>query len=316
MAPLHGVQQPQHTTGLPGTMPATPRRRETAADHREHQRSKLAAVQVGAWTHVGTPTSQGQAAGLEKNEATAGTRHSKASEACNLASAELSAPAQPMPSAAVAASVSDAAISAEARQRVPASEADLSREPALRSEAASEELALHSLSLPSVQAEAATHATAAAELSLASQSALAGGAATAPPQGLLGAGLVLSPCSGQSSQQPAGRAAEEGPLGEPQGAALAQPHLGDETCSAELCMAVRSSQALPLPQQQAPDKPTGAPLEVPDIHATVAAQPGAQQELRTKGSMEAHCREPAEQPHQTEPVSSETPACFLSWPAT
>ena len=250
----------------------------------------------GAWTHVGTPASQGQAASLERCGAAAGTRRSKASEPRHLAPAELSAPAQPAPSAAAAVPACAAPTSAEARQQVPALEVSITGKPAPRAEAGSEELGLHFLSLPSVQAEEATSALAAAELSLALQPPLPAGTALNPPPALLTAGLVLSTHSGQASQQPTGRVAEEGPLMRSQRAAPAQPHLAEETCSAEQCMAVRSGRAVQLPQQQAPDVPSGAPLQVSDIHAAVAAQPGAEQEPSTKDSMEMHCREQLQEP--------------------
>lgn len=253
----------------------------------------------GTWTHVGTPPSQGQAAGYESYGAAAGMLRSKASGACHLAPAELSAPAQQAPSAAAAAPASNAPISAVARQQVPALDASISGKPAPRAEAGSEGFALHSLSLPSVQAEGAISALAAAELSLALQPSLDAGMALSPLPVLLTAGLVLSTHSGQASQQLTGRAAEEGSLGYPQGATSSQPHSADGTCSAEVCMAVRSGQGLQLSQQQAPEKPTGAPLQVPDIHAAVAVQPGAEQEPSTKDSMEVHYHEALHKPvHQ------------------
>ena len=233
----------------------------------------------GTWTHVGTPPSQGQAAGLE---------------GCG-AAAEPSAPAQPAPSAAAAAPASDAP-TAEARQQIHVLDASTPGKPALRAEAGLKGLAMQSLSLPSMQAEGATSAVPAAELSLASRPPLSAGMATHPAPVLLGAGLVLSTRSGQAPQQAAGKAAEEGPLEEAQGAAPAQPHLADEVYSAELCMAARSGKAARLSQQQAPDEPPGAPLQVLHIHAAVAAQPDAQQELSTRVSVKAHCHEPLQQP--------------------
>ena len=283
MAALHGAQPPQHTSGLSGTVPATPKRQEATA------------VLRGTWTHVGTPSSQGQAAGLEGCGAAAGTRRSKASEARHLAPAEPSAPAQPAPSAPAAAPASDAP-TAEARQQIHVLDASIPGKPALRAEAGLKGLAMQSLSLPSMQAEGATSAVPAAELSLASRSPLSAVMATHPAPVLLGAGLMLSTHSGQAPQQAAGKAAEEGPLEEAQGAAPAQPHLADEVYSAELCMAARSGKAAQLSRQQAPDEPPGAPLQVLHIHAAVAAQPDAQQELSTEASMEAHCHEPVQEP--------------------
>ena len=249
----------------------------------------------GTWTHVGTPPSQGQAAGLEGCGAAAGTRRSKASEARHLAPAEPSAPAQPAPSAAAAAPASDAP-TAEARQQIHVLDASTPGKPALRAGAGLKGLAMQTLSLPSMQAKGATRAVTAAELSLASRSPLSAGMATHPAPVLLGAGLVLSTHVGQAPQQAAGKAAEEGPSEEPQGAAPAQPHLADEVYSAELCMAARSGKAAQISQQQAPDKPSGAPLQVLHIHAAVATQPDAQQELSTRVSVKAHCHEPLQEP--------------------
>ena len=291
MASLRGAQPPQHTSGLSGTVPATPKRQETTA------------VQRGTWTHVGTPPHQGQAAGLERCGAAACTRRSKVSELCNLAPAVSSAPAQPLPPAA-AAPVSDAPTSAEASQRAPALGASITGKPALRAAAALKELTPQALSLPSAQAIAATHAVAAAELSLASQPTAATGTATDPPV-LSAAGLALSARSGQASQQLAGIAAEDGPsFWGPQLAASAQPHLADETCSAEICMAVTSGSAAQLPQQQAPDMPTEALLQVSDMHAAVLAQPDAEQLSSEKGTMEPHCYEPVQ---ETEQQAAERP---------
>ena len=302
MATRRGAQPPQHTSGLSGTVPATPKRQETTAALR------------GTWTHVGTPPSQGQAAGLERCGAAAGTRRSKASEARHLAPADLSAAAQPAPS--IAAPASGAPTPAEARQRVPALEASIPGKPVPRAEAGSQGLAMQSLNLPSVQAEGATSAPAAAELSPASQPPQAAGTATAPEPLLLRAGLMLSTHSGQAPQQAAGKAAEEEPSEQPQEAGPAQPHLAAEIYSAELCMAARSGKAAQLSQQQAPDRAPGGPLQVLHIHAAVAAQPDAQQELSTKDSVKAHCHEPLQAPeHMAAGRPSEGAQVTLDAPA-
>ena len=286
MAPLPGAQPPQHTSGLSGTLPTTPKRQETTAGLK------------GTWTHVGTPPSCGQAAGLNTDVAAAGTRRFRTSHARHLALAEPSASAQPPTSptsaaAAATAPVPDAPTAAEARQGVPVLEANITGEPAPRAEATSEGFASQSLSVLSVQPEAATSAMAAAELRLALQPIAA---AEEPFSVLLRSELGLTAHLGQASQQPAGRAAEEGSLGESQRAAPTQLHLADETCSAELCRSVRSGRAVQLPQQQVPDGPTGAPLRAPDMHAAVAAQPKAQQEVSTKDTMEVHSHEPFQEP--------------------